>query len=345
MWYALLAVAELLLVGPGGRAQKLDPLVAVFSGFDASDVEVDQIVPALRFLVQSLQLRERVLVHRVDGEYAAECACRTVLVAHFALPELGDRDELANLLLRVDKRLCPLLHDIDRVFPFVLITMDELERVERFEEGGIDRQNVAIGLDRIARLLELVPVNVAELHVDGDEVGVLEGRRADVDDPLQAVGTLSRLTTGVVNLGDAEQGVRVARVDVEHALPVLNRVAIPLQLLVPHPREVGVHLNAERIVVCNRRLALENVDEVPPVALRRVDVAERVQRLGVFPPKVEDSLPQPDGLLWVAQPVRRQLGHACKHIGLLGVTERNAQLLLEAREELRPTLEVGIDAL
>ena len=123
----LLATVEFLLVHPGSRAQELDALAAVLRGFDAGDVEVDQLVPALRLLVQRLQLGERVFVHGLDIEDATERACSTVLVPDFAFPELGDRDELADLLLRLGKRLRPLLHDVDRVFPFVLITMNELE--------------------------------------------------------------------------------------------------------------------------------------------------------------------------------------------------------------------------
>ena len=132
---------------------------------------------------------------------------------------------------------------------------------------------------------------MTELHVHGNQIGVLERRRSDVDDPLQGVGALSRLTACALNLGNAEKGVGVARIDVEHPLPVLDRVALAPQLFVPDPCEVGVHLNAERIVVGNRRLAFEDVDEVAPVALRRINVAERVERLGIFAAKVENPLP------------------------------------------------------
>jgi len=149
----LLAVVEMLLVDPGRSAQELDAFVAILRRFDTRHVKVDQVVPALRFLVERLQLGERILVHRVDIEDPAESARSAILVAYFALPELGDRNELTNRFLRIDERLRPLLHDTDRSFPVALIAVDQLERVQRFEERRVDRQNGAIGLDCIARLL------------------------------------------------------------------------------------------------------------------------------------------------------------------------------------------------
>jgi len=48
------------------------------------------------------------------------------------------------------------------------------------------------------------------VHVDRDQVSVFEGRRADVDNPLQGVCTFARLAPGALNFGNAKQGVGIA---------------------------------------------------------------------------------------------------------------------------------------
>ena len=47
--------------------------------------------------------------------------------------------------------------------------------------------------------------------------------------------------------------------------------------------------DALRVFVAHRDFALEHVDQVGPVLLQRVDVAERVERFGIFAEQIEHA--------------------------------------------------------
>ena len=127
------------------------------------------------------------------------------------------------------ERVGALHLDVDDVGPLLLVAIDRLERVHRLEVGA-DLEQLPPGLGGVVRLLELLAVGLAELAEDFLQLlAVQEGRRA-VDELMQRRHELVRVSLAPPDVGDGAERGEVRVVDVEDAVPVLQRLVVAAEL-------------------------------------------------------------------------------------------------------------------
>ena len=97
---------------------------------------------------------------------------------------------------------------------------------------------------------------------------------AHVDDAMQGVDELLGGARSAVDVGDREQRRSAARIEVEHALVALERAACAVEPLVPDATQVHEDGDAVLVGLGHVGPALEDVHEVAPVALRRVELCQ-----------------------------------------------------------------------
>ena len=179
-----------------------------------------------------------------------------------------------------------------------------------------------VRLDRFRRALERVRVELTELHVHGFARRCVERVRAHIDDAMQGVDELLRGASSAMDARDLEQRRSAAWIEVEHALVALECAACAVRRAYQtRPKSMKMEMRSSS-VSATLAPALEDVHEVAPVALRRVELAQGLERLGVLTAQVEHLLPELDGLLGIAEVLRRESGHLGVDVGLIGVARR-----------------------
>ena len=295
--------------------------------------------------MQPLEPSEGRRVQGIDAEDLLIGRRAAVRVLELLGPDAGNALELGDLRLhRVMGGHAPLLGLRD-LLPHLLAPVDALERVDGLVVSGPDVEGVHVGVRRIHRLLELRVVEAPELHEDALELGLLEERGPDMDHAMERIDELRVLVAGAVDVRDAEERLGVLRVEIEDALPVVEGVPRALEVRVPDVTQVREDAHAGLVVLHDGGLALEHLDEIGPALALGVQRAQRVQRLRILAPQVEDLLPEPDGLLRLAELVRRQAGHVRQDVGPCRVAEDDVELLLEGTVEAREVALTEVDAL
>ena len=277
----VLAIAELLLVGLGHLRERSDARRRVGHEVRARQQQVDQLDPALALPIELLELVRRRHVAGVDLQHALVDLGRRAAVADLVGPQRRDLHEHVDLLGRRRQRLRAPLEDLDALFPARLLREQLLERRQRAEVVRVELEHLAPGVDRLLRAHEGLALELAELRVELLELRVLDAGAAELRDLDQAAQRLRQLLPGarrLVVLGDGAQGVDVLRVELQHLLPALERVALARELLAPDAAEALVDRDLGVDVLGRRHLLLEDLGQLFPLAGRLVQIGEARER-------------------------------------------------------------------
>ena len=194
-------VAELELLDLGGLGQQLDPEVVVGDVLGDLIVEVDQLLPPVEDAGQPVELALGQLAARILAQGPGVGRERGLGGVAADLVQLGDLVEQLDLADRIERVLDHDLVDADLLLPVAGRLVDRLEdagdrqllvrggeqaleRADRVVVGGIEIEDLAVGLDR---------------GRDLGEVGLAQPGEADQEvDPLAVVLDQDQLAAEVV---------------------------------------------------------------------------------------------------------------------------------------------------
>ena len=185
--------------------------------------------------MQVLELVERLVVLRVEGEDLLVRAPRRVRVLRLVAPHVGGAAQLLDFFRVVAEGLGALHLHVDDVGPALLGAVERLERVESLEVGA-DLEQLPPRLGGVVRLLQGLAVGLAELAEDLLELVLVEHRRRAVHHLVERLHELARVVPAAMDRRDASERREVRVVDVEDAVPVLERLVVAPQLVAEYPR-------------------------------------------------------------------------------------------------------------
>ena len=283
---------------------------------EATEIELDERLPATRGGVELLELAERLVVRGVDLEDLLPRERRLVGLLDRLAPELGDLTVLLDLRRRLFERGRALHLDVDDLGPLLLAAVDRLEGVHRLEVGT-DLEELPPCVGGVVRLRELLAVDLTELAVDLLELLAVEHRRGAIHHLVEGGDELLRVALTTTDRGDRAEAGEVRVVDVEDAVPVLEREVVALELALEGARATREDVHAIVVGLGDVELTLEDVDELAPRLLLLVEVRERGERLGILAAKIEDDLPRVDGARRIVEPLGGEVRELRADLGLL----------------------------
>ena len=268
-----------------------------------------------------LELDERELVRRLDLEDLLEGRRRLVVVLDLGPPNLGDLEQLTDLLRRLLERLRASHLDADDVGPTILGTVELLELRHSLEVRRIDLEELSPRFGGVVRLFENGAVGFAELPEETFQLLGIEERASAVDRRVQGADELGRVFAPPPNRGDGTQCRDVREVDVEYALPGVQRFRVPAEPIREEPGAARECIHPIFVGLRDVEVPLEDVGELSPALLLLVQVRECKKRLRIFPAEVQDPLPSVDGLFDVAETIRRNVRELRSYLGFLDVAD------------------------
>jgi hypothetical protein len=271
----LVLVANLLFEDAGDTAQQVVALRHALARLESVQVQLDQRLPTAGRGVQTLQGVERLRVRRVDGEDLFESGSRRIVFVDLLLPDLGDLEQLADLLRRLLQGLGALHLHADDLGVAVFAAVDGFELGHGLEVGRVDLEQLAPSLGRVVRLRQLRAVGLTELAVDALQLLRLEQCSGAIDGRVQRGDELLRILACTPNVGYRAQGRDVREVDVEHALPRLERLVVTVQSLGEQARALGQREHAVVVAFGDVEVTIEHVGQLCPLALRFVKLRQR----------------------------------------------------------------------
>jgi hypothetical protein len=150
-------------------------------------------------------------------------------------------------------------------------------------------------------------------------------RRGAIDLLVQGLDELLRVLTATPDGGDRGERVEVVVVDVEHAVPVLEREVVTPSLRLEVRARRSEDVDAIVVFVRDVELTLEDVDELAPLLLLLVEVGEAVQRLRILAAQIEDDLPRVDRADGSFRCSKREVRDLRADLGLLDVADSRSR--------------------
>ena len=230
---------------------------------------------------------ERGDVARIEIERHLVAVLRGDAVPELLVERLADLVERLDPLLRVLRQLGDAAHVVDGLRRVVRLLVELRERLERFDVLLVEVDHVAVGVDRLVRVADLVGVHLRNGPVDLDLRPPLE-RGGDV--PLVGVDELEPLPHLAVAASQGPVGLLVVRVDLDDLLEPLRRDVRLEELLLLQGGEVHEHVDALALGGDDVELLLEHLHEIRPLLQHLEHPREAAHRLEVRGVVLEDVL-------------------------------------------------------
>ena len=181
---------------------------------------------------------------RIDLQHALVDLRRRAAVADLVGPQRRRLHEDVDLLGRVGQRLHAPLEDVDGLLPARLLH----EQASRAPPARGSRAVSSSSTSRQASIASWVRMRVspssspscANSSFSSSLSIAAAAQLADLDEAAQRLRQLLPGAGAPVVGGDGAQGVDVLRIDLQHLLPALERVALARQLLAPDPAQALV---------------------------------------------------------------------------------------------------------
>jgi hypothetical protein len=278
------------------------------------------------------------------------------LIVHAALLQLGDAVQQPDLLLRVlrvgDHDLVGLDHPrpvvggavvrLERLGHVELLRLVGQQRLERSQSGRVGRvdgEGPVVGLDGLARLLELGQAQLAEAQVQVD-LGLRVARQRQL--PLEVLGQQGPLAAREVQAVEGNQRLHVLELVGEDLVVGSDRRFLLLEHLVLQVGDAEPQVLTPSRVAGQRHLAAVHAQQVGPVLVAVVELLEGVERGDVVGVDLDGLLVALDRLGAVAEALIVE-GRELHQQVLLQLARQVAGdgLLVEGRKVGEAVLDVG----
>jgi hypothetical protein len=207
-------------------------------------------------------------VRRLEIERHLVALLRCNPIAELFVERLADTEERLDALLRIGSELRHARHEVDRLLRVALLLVEPREGFERRDVGLVEIDDVAVRVDGLLDVLDLLREHLRQSGVELDLGLSLEGR-ADV--ALVGVDQLLPLPELSVVPLEGEVGLLMVGVDLEDLLEALRGEVRLEEMLLLEVRELEEDVDPLPLRGDDIELGFEHANEVGPLLELLVD--------------------------------------------------------------------------